>query len=203
MRHSRAGFTLIELLVVIAVSAFLTTLVVAYSSTSRNQVSLSVQTTALAGLLARAKSLSVATYQNPAGGAIHICAYGVSFDLAGGTYSLVAYGVAAGLSCPDAATLGASGVPGDALHEYDVSTWQTPLANGLKFETTGASGDALALVLFYPPDPATLVSRSVCTPGDGDCTYQFIPPPGAIYLVTTDGSAQQTIAVGAAGQIGW
>jgi prepilin-type N-terminal cleavage/methylation domain-containing protein len=203
LHNFRHGFTLIELLIVVAISAMLATLVITYSGTGRNQVALATQTTVLSELLTRAKSLAVAAYQNPAVGAPHACAYGVAFDPTGNTYSLVAY--VPGSNCSSAATVQALGVSGGTLQEYDSGVWQTRLANGVQFGKSGTLGNPAALVLFYPPDPATLVSTGACTPGDGGCTYQFPSPPqtGAIYLVTVDGSAAQTITIGIAGQISW
>lgn len=201
--RERAAFTLIELLIVVAISALLTSLVIVYSGTARNQANLSVQTTTIAQLLVRAKSLAIATYRNPSAPGSHLCGYGVLFDTAAETYSLVSYSPAGGAACPSTAAISMNGITGDTLSQYSADTWHMRLTNGVKFLTTGSQGNALKLALFYPPDPTTLLSWDACTLGDGNCAFGFSSQPGAIYLATTDSSTQQTITVGLVGQIGW
>ncbi len=198
----RAGFTLIEILIVVAISALLAGLVITYSSVGRNEVALSVQSTAIAQTLSRAKSLAIAAYGSQTPGAPHVCGYGVAFDFAADTYSLVSYEPASG-KCSDASAVRSGGVPSAELHSYSSDTWHRVVGGGLQLRGTGSAGPAAALVLFYPPDPTTLVSTDLCIAGDAGCTYTFPLQPGTIYLLTSDNSAAQNVTIGTAGQISW
>src|SRR5205823_134766 len=81
------GFTIVELLIVVAISAMLASIAIGYSSISRNQVALSVETAKVAESIIRAKSLAIATYASIPG----TCAYGVSVDIAQNRYSIFAF----------------------------------------------------------------------------------------------------------------
>jgi prepilin-type N-terminal cleavage/methylation domain-containing protein len=200
---TRSGFTLIELLIVVTISAFLSGLVIIYGSVGRNEVSLSVESTAVGQLLARARSLAVATYANPNG--VHTCAYGIVFDRAHNTYSLIGYEGPAGLAlCPDASKIQAGGVVAGDLITYSPSTWQVPLAGGIRFDPARTADPlSLSLVLFYPPNPTVLLSATSCASTDAACHYSFGNQSGNVYLVTGDGAASNVITVGLGGQISW
>jgi prepilin-type N-terminal cleavage/methylation domain-containing protein len=198
---SRRGFTLIELLIVVTISAFLSGLVILYSSVGRNEVSLSVQSTTVAQLLSRARSLAISAYANPTG--VHGCAYGIVFDGSANTYSLVMYSVPAGsASCPNAHTVLTDGVSAGDLVQYTIDTWQIPLGAGVKFNPVHAT-DPLSLVLFYPPDPTVLLSVTPCASGDTGCHYSFGNRSGNVYLETGDAAASSIVTVDAGGQISW
>jgi prepilin-type N-terminal cleavage/methylation domain-containing protein len=197
----RAGFTLIELLIVVTISAFLSGIVILYSSVGRNQVSLSVQSTKVAQLLSRARALAVSTYANPGG--THLCAFGIVFDPSSNQYSLVGYeGPSGSASCPSASTVLANGVTVGDLTQYTPATWQVSLAAGVKFNPVYTTAP-LSLVLYYPPDPTALLSTTACLTSDPTCTYNFGNQSGNIYLVTSDNSASTVITVGFGGQISW
>ncbi len=193
------GFTLLELLIVIAISAMLSAIAITYTSIARNQVALSVETAKASQFILRAKSLAIATYNSAPG----TCGYGASFNIANNTYSLFAYtpdpskynGTVS--PCPSVASTTALGISSGEMGQSSQSSWNVPLANGVRMES-GGNGDDLALVLFSPPDPAVLISR------DGQ---NFLDPAATqnitskVYLITADGSASATISVSAAGQI--
>ena len=194
-----SGFTLIELLIVVLISAMLATLVITYSDVGRDEESLSVGSTAIAQTILLAKSLSINTYENPTGP--RSCGYGVLFDINKNTYSLVSYDPS-GPTCPSESALEASGVTASTLIQYSPATWQEPVTQGARLENTGSSGNPLTLVIFYPPDPATLVSQSVCSQGSSDCVYSFsVDKSGSVYIGATDGGATQAITVSSIGQV--
>ena len=120
----------------------------------------------------------------------HACAYGVAFDSSANTFSIVAYAPPVGTPCSPAGA-----VSGGDVKRYDVNTWKVPVGPGVKL-----AGGSASLVLFYPPDPTTLLSNSACIPGGG-CTYAFAQAPMAITLATDDGSASGVVHVSAAGQV--
>jgi prepilin-type N-terminal cleavage/methylation domain-containing protein len=185
-RASRDGFTLIEMLIVIAISAMLSAIAIGYSSVGRNEIALSVETAKISQIILQAKSLSVATYGNASGA----CAYGVFFDLPAQTYSIFAYHPAGSGSCPPASSI--TGISANDMQPYTVGTWNIHVANGVVLYAT--STDSLVDVLFYPPDPATLISR------DGS-TFMDFPQTSKVYLETVGAAATQEISVSPAGQV--
>ena len=209
----RRGFTLIELMIVLAISAFLTTIVIAYSNVSQNSVSLSVEETTIAQEIAHARTLAISTYassSNATVGNYHACGFGVEFDYVHNKYSLVAYAPAAAQSAPvgngACPTLGTpnnveQSVTSTDLIQYGNDAWQMPLVAGVALSTTTAN--PMTLVLFYPPDPTVLLSQQVCGFGNSGCAYPFLSQPGSVPLVTADGGSSSTIKVGIVGEIDW
>ncbi len=196
------GFTLIEVLVVIAISALLATMAFTYSSISRNQVALSVETSKVAESILRAKDLAVATYNKGAG----VCAYGVFVDVADNRYSIFAFqpddtkpaygGPGSIPPCPSVASTTVAGITSSTeMAEYSPSSWNVPIANGVRL-TDGGNGDTLVVALFYPPAPTTFLSRDAAAG-----TFLVPAATSKIYLVTADGSASTTISVNASGQV--
>ena len=172
-------------------------MVIAYSGASRDTVTLSVKTTEVAQTLLRAKALAVATYS--AAGHPHACAYGVAFDPTANTFSVVSYVLSGGTTCPLADVVAApatGGANGGDVMSYSPSTWQTSIGPGVHLAAGGAS-----LVLFYPPNPATLLSDSSCAPGNAGCTYAFAQTPMTVTLATSNGSVSNVITIGTAGQV--
>lgn len=174
----RAGFTLIEVLVVISVTALLGALVITSSKAGERQIALTIETQKLASVLSRAKSLALATYAdvNP-----NRCGYGVLVDGAAKTYSLFAYQEP---NPPNCASL--SSIPPD--FRAILSTYR--LDSRVTFEN---AADSLSIVLFVPPNPATLLSAD-----DG---ATFTATALKVHLVTSDGVARRAITVTPFGQI--
>lgn len=194
----KKGFTLIEILVVIAVTALLSTLAIVYSHVGQNEVSLSVQAEKISELILQAKELSVATYSTTSG----VCAYGVHFNFTDQTYSLFAYNsetstAGSALFCPSyASTKDAGVILGDMQPYLGGGTWQIPIAPGVVIESSSPANDVLTDVLFYPPDPDTLISLD-------DNTFTSATSTGNIYLETADGKNSMEISVTTAGQVGY
>jgi prepilin-type N-terminal cleavage/methylation domain-containing protein len=180
---SRKGFTLIEVLIVAAISAMLAALAVGYSGVERDQMALSVEEAKISQFILQARSLALATYSNSAGSA---CGYGVSFDTVNDTYSIFAY-VPGGSSC----NIGKSNITWDSVsnseEKYTDETWQIHPQSGI----TLSGDDIPAVILFYPPDPDTLIFD-----GSGAPMSQ-----ASIDLVTSDGQASHAISINSAGQV--
>jgi prepilin-type N-terminal cleavage/methylation domain-containing protein len=191
-RRSARGFTLIEIIIVIAISAVLATIAIAYNAGVRDEVALSVETAKVSQTILNAKALALATYTG-IGSDVIICGYGVYFNMAANEYSIFQY-VPAGLTCPTLASTTVDGVTPADMQEYSQSTWDIPLANGVKL-VSGGHNDDLAAVFFYPPMPATLISTSTASP------YVFAAGEGTVYLETIDGSSSSTVSVTPGGQV--
>lgn len=142
-RFCSRGFTLVEVLVVLAITSFLAGMVLTYSSVGRSQVALYVESAKLAQVAFRAKSLAIATYNNPD----TPCGYGLRVDAPAKSYSLFSYRPA---SC-SSVSLG----PVD-LNDPGYRTIETfSLPKEIDFATDGAAD--LDFVLFVPPDPKTYI----------------------------------------------
>lgn len=143
---SRSAFTLIEVLVVIAITSLLASLILSYSSNSRDRVALYVEQAKLSQTIARAKSLTVSTYNDP----VIPCGYGVHIDYDDNSYQLFSYG-----SPP------VPGVPAecdnitilDPALKTEVSFERLP--GNLVFEEPDAG--AIEDILFRPPNPDTWI----------------------------------------------
>lgn len=189
------GFTLIEILVVLAITALLSGIAIVYSHQGQNQVSLSIEESKVAQLILEARELSIATYSMNSA----TCAYGVHFDFSKQpyTYSLFAYNSAVKTGsrfiCP---SLASSTVvtTGDMVQYLGGSSWQVHTASGVVLKSSGSAGPTIQDILFYPPDPFTLIST------DGK-TFQYPAPTAYVYLSTTDGTAARTITVNPEGQV--
>lgn len=194
------GFTLVEILIVIAIMGILSGIAIVYSHTGQNQISLSIEESKIAQLILEAKQLSVATYS--ADGST--CAYGVQFDYPSSTYSLFAYNSAVSGGgrpiCPSIASTSAA-IATSAIDEYAAGSWQIKVSSGVALLNDGPASDTIQDILFYPPDPCTLISldgKTFLT----DCMVGDNPPAESnIYLSTSDGSLSRTITVNPAGQV--
>ena len=203
---------MIEILVVVAITALLSSLAIIYTHIGQNQISLSIEESKVAQLILEAKELSVATYSENG----TTCGYGVEFNYAdpigNSTYSLFAYNAAASSSqpggrpiCPTIASTSAA-IDTDAIQEYTDGNWQIHPAQGVELvDPASAASDTIQYVLFYPPDPCTLIStdsstfQSNCAPPASG--YGAPPGEAYVYLSTVDGSEARTISVSPAGQI--
>lgn len=184
--EGRRGFTLLEILVVLAVTTFLTGMVLTYGARSRNQTSLYVEQAKLAQIILRAKSLSVATYNNP-----NIpCGYGVSVDYDANSYELFSYHPTScfGLDIKNA------GIVKDTLNRYEVLENYT-LASGVKLNRNFVDSNAtLSIVFFLPPNPETYIWAE---------DFGFTSNPAIINVGAADGSLYMPIQVTAGGQVGY
>ncbi len=200
------GFTLVEVLVVLAITVVLSGIAIGYSHVGQNQISLSIEESKVAQLILEAKELSIATYsQNSA-----TCAYGVRFDFATSSYSLFEYDSAtttgAGVrpTCPSIASTSQQ-VNMGAIQRYESGSWQVHTAAGVTLvsSTNPVASATIQYVLFYPPDPCTLISldgqtfQSACNSG----TNNDPPSEANVYLSTSDGSLTRTITINPAGQV--
>ncbi len=83
----KEGFTLIETLIVLAITAILSTIFLAYNSSSNGQVALYTERAQVVGALQRAKTLALDKYMvSP--GSTSSCAFGVHFQTSTGVYSI-------------------------------------------------------------------------------------------------------------------
>lgn len=186
---SRKAFTLVEVLIVIVISALLSTIVIAYSSLSKNEVSVSIEEAKISQFLLQAKTLALATYAVSSS----TCGYGVSFDYSAETYSIFTYVPLNASSCPDVSNI--KGILTSEMQKYTDSTWNVHLTKGVQFQE---NTDSASVVLFYPPDPATLISQDDSSLAD----KTFINKASNIYLFPVGGSSYVNhISVNLAGQI--
>lgn len=193
--RARRGFTIIEVLIVIAISTMLATIALTYTSISRNQIALSVETSKVAESILRAKNLAVATYNTSPG----TCAYGVYFNIPGNSYSIFAftpdpakYGGKVP-PCPSVASTTAAGLTlsgaNAEMQPYTQGSWNVPIGQGVKLIS---ASDNIVAVIFYPPSPDTLISRDGVT---------YATSTSAVYLETVDGSRSASVSVNLAGQV--
>jgi prepilin-type N-terminal cleavage/methylation domain-containing protein len=191
----RRGFTIIELLVVIAISAMLSTLAIVYSGQSRNEVALSVESAKITQLILQAKQLAIAT--NTVGGGTLACGYGMYFDTVNSTYSLFVYSPKKGPkgNCPPIGTVQASkfDFSKDAVR-YSSESWDVPVAQGLVLQSNTTSFPSAVAVIFFPPNPATLITN---VNDDG----KFSNTTSYVNVAIGDGSDVRNISITSAGQI--
>jgi len=147
----RAGFTLVEILAVVGITIILSTALVVYSSSARNQTTLAVEETKLSQLILRAKSLAVATYNQPP----IPCGYGIRIDYLVHSYELFSYDFPADkMQCRSINIQGidiTGTAPGSVYRIFETH----PLPTTLTWDTTVSN--PLDFVFFLPPDPQTVL----------------------------------------------
>ncbi|MGD1003685.1 MAG: prepilin-type N-terminal cleavage/methylation domain-containing protein [Minisyncoccia bacterium] len=204
--HNKKGFTLIEILIVLAITALLSSLAIVYTHVGQNQISLSIEESKVAQLILEAKELSVATYSSNS----PTCAYGVAFNYASSTYSLFAYNAAVTSPlypgrqiCPSLASTSVAFNASDT-QPYQPGSWQVHTAQGVVLDGSGgAASDTIQYILFYPPNPCTMINLAQQTTFRSNCSSIAGSPPSAsyVYLSTVDKSMSRTITVNPAGQV--
>ncbi len=170
--YSVRGFTISEMIVVIGVSVVLTSIVFVFGNPARQQVALSVEQARLSQIILRAKSLAVATFNQPP----VPCGYGVAVDYTNNKYSIFSYEKYNGRKRDCTAigdtlvTMNAKACGPTAYNEADppygpdsstypptcyteLETYTLP--RGITFESGGT--DVMEYVLFRPPDPTTVL----------------------------------------------
>lgn len=178
---ARRGFTLIELLVVVVITTALSSFLILYNHTSRQQIALSVDEAKLAQVIFRAKSLALSSYREPSS---DICGYGVHIDYGAGKYALFSYTKQAGVECEDITSI-------DFALEQQMSLFS--LNKELVFlSPPPGGGNRIDDVLFIPPQPVTFMNSGGTFLSSGS---------GKIALGTEDGSANAIITVNSAGLI--
>lgn len=185
---NRKAFTLVEILIVIAISALLSTIVIAYSSLSKNEVSVSIEEAKISQFLFQAKTLAMATYAVSSS----TCGYGVYFDYTAGTYSIFAY-TPNFSSCPDASTVSSSTISTSDIQKYTDSTWNVHLTKGVQFQQ---NADSASIILFYPPNPTTLISLNGYSFANGASSSIYLFPAGnSLYVnhISVNSSGQITM----------
>ncbi|MEK7608824.1 MAG: prepilin-type N-terminal cleavage/methylation domain-containing protein [Patescibacteria group bacterium] len=170
----RKGFTLIETLIVIAITALLSSFVLTYTSTSREQVALYIEQSKLSQTVLRAKSLTLSTYNQPT----IPCGYGVSIDAPTNTYTLFSYGTA----------------PCGSIASIDPSLVFVVKTNALSSQIRIANRpESVQYILFSPPDPKTTIWRE----GGGTSTSS----DGMIVIEGRSGKQAIGVGVNFAGQV--
>ena len=184
---------MVELLVVISIMVFIVSITIVYSGQGRNQVALTVESAKVAGLIMQAKQLAIATYGV---GATLSCGYGMYFDEKNQDYSLFIYSPKGATVCPGITTIESSTWKWstDDMVEYSAEAWDVPLARGLVLATSSANPDA-EVVLFYPPNPVTLMVRA------SDGVHFETAAPSFVNIQTVDGLASSSISISPAGQV--
>lgn len=190
------GFTLVELLVVIAISVLIATVTIVYGGTGRAEVALSVQSTEISGVILQAKQLAIATY---GAGSTPVCGYGVDFNQPAQTYSLFIYSPANYIKtnnglCPSLATIESSTWQWNTQDtvEYSAETWDVPVGPGVVMTTSSVAADA---VLFYPPNPTTLLVQQGQNFLFETSSTAYVP------LQTAAGNETSSISIEPSGQV--
>jgi prepilin-type N-terminal cleavage/methylation domain-containing protein len=180
LSSDRFGFTMIEMLIVVAVTAMLSSFLLLYNSTSRQQVALFVERAKMSQVMQKAKSFSIASYATTE----EACGYGVEVDYITRSYFIFRYAKPAASSCEEITIIGTSE---NDPNIQPLASYTYELNSALVFDRPD---DAIESVLFIPPDPRVLVR-----------TGDIILRSGGIYMATRDHSATASVLVGVAGQI--
>jgi len=177
----RSGFTLIELIVVIGITTLLSSALISFNHTSRQQIVLYAEEVKLAQTIFRAKSLAMSLYLQSAGSGI--CGYGVHVDYTAKNYSIFSYNKPAGSNCQNISAINTGS-------ENIISTFK--IGNGVILLSSPSAKTRLDDVLFIPPDPITLLNSGGAPALNGQAS---------IVLQTLDGSLSAPININSAGLI--
>lgn len=171
-----------ELIVVSAVTAFLAVSLIVYSSSSRSEIALTVESAKIGQFISRAKSLAVSTGAS----ATPLCGYGVSLNYPLRSYSLFRY---ASLARGDCDLIGTAADP--SINAARITILETlTLDTNVNFR---AGGQRLGYVLFVSPDPDTRLWAD----GSSGVTSGVLPVP----LVGRSGGRVKLVDISSSGQI--
>lgn len=173
------GFTIIEVLIVVAITILLSSSLITYTSTARQQIALYAEEAKLGQTIYRAKSLALSS-RSMTVGSQQICGYGVHFDYDYMKYSIFSYLKPQNLNCKDISAI-------DGNYENTISTFN--VNKNLKLVP---AEKGIYDVLFIPPDPLTLMRTEGGTVNNGSA---------AAILKTADGSLYFTITVNSNGLV--
>jgi len=152
VNRTNVGFTLIEVLIVVGITSILAGMVMTYSSRGRTQVALYVEAAKLSQTILRAKSLAVATFNDP-----NVpCGYGVHVDYVAGSYSLFSYGPPDCSPTGSPTAIGTNPINTDPTTNYYKVISANQLAPGVIYGA-GSNNPKMTDILFVPPDPVALI----------------------------------------------
>jgi type II secretory pathway pseudopilin PulG len=182
----RSGFTLVEIIVVTSIVMLLSTVLIVYSNSSRQQIAAFVEAVKISQLILRSKSLAVSTYSQQG----VACAYGLRVYYDTNRYELVTYDIAGITDCRRDDT----DVTFINDHLEPLSGASYNINPDLVFDREGGNlndGDSLDYVLFFPPNPDTvLVSGGF-----------IVPDERSIFIKTRDKKLTKRVTVNQAGQV--
>jgi len=175
----KSSFTLIELLVVVSISVLLSSILILYSHSSRQQIALYSERARLAQAIFSAKSFSLSFYRPVLN---TYCGYGVHINYLDQSYSIFRYNKAGISDCRTINSINPN------LQEI-ISTVKVDSNVELVRPSTGPSLDD---VIFVPPDPVTVINSggNIIAGGEVDVVIQ-----------TLDGSLSNSVGVNPAGLI--
>lgn len=176
--RSTEGFTLIETLVVLAIMAVLSAMLIAYNHSSTTQLALTTDQATVAGVLNRAKTLTLEKYNPPVGAQLSVCAYGVHFTNATSTYLIYAvYSDSAGNLNPNAncgAITDYAYAPG-SRNQQEIQQFQ--LDAGIRF---AAAGDIYFIPPYLEASSSGAMQAVLQVPATGATATISVSPSGGV-----------------------
>lgn len=183
IKRNKGGFTLVEMLITISVTLILSGILIGYSREAGKHLILVNNQTKLISLIARAKSLSTATFfenalpLNP--GDPRICGYGVHADKGSGKIFIFRdLAVDCATNGDNRFGSGDVSLPGQ-LNVFELNSQVTQFASDMTFDD----------VIFIPPDPTVIIN--------GDTSLR----EAVISIEIKDGSSKIIVKVNNAGRI--
>ncbi len=172
---------MIELIIVMGISVILSSILLSYNHTTRQQLALYAEEMKFVQTVFRAKSLALSSYIQLSNS--NICGYGIHIDYVAMTYSIFSYNKPNNSSCKNINSI-------DADSKNMISTFT--LDPNVKFISSPAGLTRLDDVLFIPPDPLTIVNSGGNT---------IISGPASVVIQTQDNSLSARVNVNSAGLI--
>ncbi|OGY59107.1 MAG: hypothetical protein A3E61_02375 [Candidatus Colwellbacteria bacterium RIFCSPHIGHO2_12_FULL_43_12] len=183
MMRNKGGFTLVEMLVTISVTLILSGILIGYSREAGKHLVLVNNQAKLVSLIARAKSLSTATFfegtlpLNP--GDPRICGYGVHVDTVSGEI-FIFRDLAVDCVMNGDNRFGSGDIPlTGQLNVFELTPQVTQFASDMTLDD----------IIFIPPDPTIIIN--------GDTSLK----EAMISIEVKDGSSKSIIKINNAGRI--